>query len=81
MTSKEAERKLVAVIAADVAGYTRMMEADEDATMATWWAYREDVIDPTTAHYRGRIVKHTGDGFLAEFPSVTDAVRCAVAIQ
>ena len=58
-------RRLAAVLAADVAGYTRLMEADEEATLAAWWAARKNVIDPTTAEHRGRIVKLTGDGFLA----------------
>ncbi|MCH8835564.1 MAG: tetratricopeptide repeat protein [Proteobacteria bacterium] len=81
MQAQHLKRKLVAVIAADVAGYTRLMGADEDATMAAWWSHRKELIDPTIAGYEGRIVKHTGDGFLAEFPSVLDAVRCAVAMQ
>ncbi len=81
MQPQHLKRKLVAVIAADVAGYTRLMGADEDATMVAWWSHRKELIDPTIAGYEGRIVKHTGDGFLAEFPSVLDAVRCAVAMQ
>ena len=81
MQPQHLKRKLVAVIAADVAGYTRMMGADEDATMEAWWSHRKELIDPTIAGYEGRIVKHTGDGFLAEFPSVLDAVRCAIAMQ
>jgi adenylate cyclase len=74
-------RKLAAILAADVAGYTRLMEADEEATLAAWWAARKDVIDPSVAEHGGRIVKHTGDGFLAEFATATQAVRCAVAMQ
>ncbi len=81
MQPQHLKRKLVAVIAADVAGYTRLMGADEDATMVAWWSHRKELIDPTIAEYEGRIVKHTGDGFLAEFHSVLDAVRCAVAMQ
>ncbi len=81
MQPQHLKRKLVAVIAADVAGYTRLMGADEDATMAAWWSHRKELIDPTIAEYEGRIVKHTGDGFLAEFHSVLGAVRCAVAMQ
>jgi hypothetical protein len=57
------------------------MEADEDATLSAWWSARKDVIDPTVARYRGRIVKHTGDGFLAEFPTATEAVQCAISMQ
>jgi adenylate cyclase len=75
------ERKLAAVLAADVAGYSRLMGADEDATMAAWWSNREQVIDPTIEAHRGRIVKLTGDGFLAEFASVSDAVVAALAMQ
>ena len=81
MEPEEHRRKLVAVLAADVAAYSRMMGADEDATMAAWWSHRKEVIDPAIAEQRGRIVKHTGDGFLAEFSSVLDAVRCAVQAQ
>jgi adenylate cyclase len=57
------------------------MEANEDETLSAWWSARKDVIDPTVARYRGRIVKHTGDGFLAEFPTATEAVQCAVSMQ
>ncbi len=81
MEPEEHRRKLVAVLAADVAAYSRMMGADEDATMDAWWSHRKEVIDPAISEQRGRIVKHTGDGFLAEFPSVLDAVRCAVQAQ
>ena len=81
MTEEGVTRRLAAILAADVAGYTRLMESDEDATLAAWWAARKDVIDPSIAEYGGRIVKHTGDGFLAEFATATEAVRCAVAMQ
>ena len=81
MAEGNARRRLAAVLAADVAGYTRLMEADEEATLAAWWAARRDVIDPGIDAHGGRIVKHTGDGFLAEFATATDAVRCAVAMQ
>ena len=74
-------RRLAAVLAADVAGYSRLMNEDEDATIAAWHAARERIIDPTLEKFSGRIVKHTGDGFLAEFPSATDAVNCAVRMQ
>ncbi|MDP6388518.1 MAG: adenylate/guanylate cyclase domain-containing protein [Alphaproteobacteria bacterium] len=81
MKGTTVERKLAAVLAADVAGYSRLMGADEDATMAAWWSNREQVIDPTIEAHRGRIVKLTGDGFLAEFASVSDAVVAALAMQ
>ncbi len=81
MKPQRAERKLAAVLAADIAGYTRLMDADEDATMAVWWSHRQELIDAKITEYRGRIVKLTGDGFLAEFPSALDAVSAAVEIQ
>ena len=81
MEATTVERKLAAVLAADVVGYSRLMGADEDATMAAWWSNREQMIDPTIEAHRGRIVKLTGDGFLAEFASVGDAVRAALAMQ
>ena len=72
------ERKLSAILAADVAGYSRLMGADEEGTLSRLTAHRRDVLDPSIARNRGRIVKTTGDGLLAEFASVVDAVRCAV---
>jgi adenylate cyclase len=76
------ERKLAAILAADVAGYSRLMGSDEEGTLARLKAHRKEVIiDPKIAEYRSRIVKTTGDGVLIEFPSVVDAVRCAVAVQ
>ncbi len=81
MTQPESVRRLAAVLAADVAHYSRMMGADEEATMDAWWAHRREVINPTIEGRRGRIVKLTGDGFLAEFPSVREAVLCAVEMQ
>ncbi len=68
-------------MAADVAGYTRLVEQDTDGTVAAWRTARSDIIDPAISDHAGRIVKHTGDGFLAEFPVVQDAVKCAIAIQ
>ena len=68
-------------MAADVAGYSKLMEVDEDATVAAWHNARSNIIDPQIERYRGRIVKHTGDGFLAEFPTVADAVNCAIVMQ
>ncbi|MDP6572993.1 MAG: adenylate/guanylate cyclase domain-containing protein [Rhodospirillales bacterium] len=81
MPEQGVERRLAAILAADVAGYTRLMEADEQATLEAWWSARKEVIDPRIAEHGGRIVKHTGDGFLAEFSTVLDAVACAVTIQ
>ena len=78
---EKATRRLAAILAADVAGYTRLMAADERATMTAWWQARKDIIDPSIVEHGGRIVKHTGDGFLAEFTTATEAVRCAVAMQ
>lgn len=78
---QQAQRRLSAVLAADVAGYTRLMQIDEEGTVNTWWSYRRDIIDPLIAEYSGRIVKLTGDGFLAEFASATNAVLAAYAIQ
>jgi adenylate cyclase len=75
------ERKLAAILAADVAGYSRLMGADEEGTLARLKAHRGELIDPKVAEHRGRVVKSTGDGILAEFPSVVDAVRCAVEMQ
>lgn len=81
MGDQPIQRRLVAILAADVAGYTRLMEQDTDGTVAAWHAARSDIIDPGIAEYGGRIVKHTGDGFLAEFATAQDAVRCAVFLQ
>jgi adenylate cyclase len=75
------ERRLAAILAADVAGYSRLMGADEEGTLERLKAHRRELIDPKVREHRGRIVKTTGDGMLAEFPSVVDAVRCAVEIQ
>src|SRR5262249_29974044 len=74
------ERKLAAIFSTDVAGYSRLMGDDEEATIRTLTAYRE-VISSQVQHYRGRVVDPPGDNLLAEFASVVDAVRCAVAIQ
>lgn len=75
------ERRLAAILAADVAGYSQLMNTDEDATYNAWRSARNEVIDPGIKASQGRIVKHTGDGFLAEFPTVLAAVECAVEIQ
>ena len=78
---KKVERKLAAILAADVVGYSRLMGADEEDTFARLKAHRRELIDPEVASHHGRVVKLTGDGALIEFPSVVEAVRCAVRIQ
>src|SRR3982750_1848972 len=75
------QRRLAAIVSADVAGYSRLMGSDESGTLAALKAHRRELIDPKIAEYGGRIVKTTGDGLLLEFPSVGDAVRCAVDVQ
>ena len=75
------ERRLAAILAADVAGYSRLMGEDEEGTLAALKAIRRELGDPRITEHRGRIVKTTGDGMLVEFPSVVDAVRCAVEVQ
>ena len=74
-------RKLAAILVADVAGFSRLAGADEEHTLARLRALRSEVIDPATSARNGRIVKGTGDGFIAEFRSVVDAVRCAIEMQ
>jgi adenylate cyclase len=76
-----AERRLAAVLSADMVGYSRLMEADEAGTLARLKTHRLELIDPAISKQRGRIIKTTGDGLLVEFPSVADAVQCAVEIQ
>src|SRR5258707_13577044 len=75
------ERKLSAILAADVAGYSRLMHHDEEATHARLTALLADGVEPVIAEHGGRIVKNTGDGFLAEFPSAVEAVRAAMLFQ
>src|SRR3984893_15627341 len=75
------ERRLAAILAADVAGYSRLIEADEEGTLGRLKALRAELIDPKIAAHHGRIVKTTGDGLLVEFASVVDALRCAAEIQ
>jgi len=75
------QRRLVAILAADVAGYTKLVEQDTDGTVAAWKAARDEVIKPLIDYNAGRIIKFTGDGFLAEFPSVQDGVACAISLQ
>jgi adenylate cyclase len=74
-------RRLAAILAADVAGYSRLMGADEEGTLERLKSMRRELLDPKIAEHRGRVVKTTGDGLLVEFASVVDAVRCAVAVQ
>src|ERR1700722_9848024 len=74
-------RKLAAILAADVIGYSRLAGSDEDRTLARLRALRSDLIDPTIAVHNGRVVKRTGDGIIVEFRSVVDAVRCAIEVQ
>src|SRR5712671_5517 len=81
MAAERVERKLTAILAADVAGYSRLMGADEEGTLARLKALRAGLIDPTIAKHNGRIVKTTGDGLLVEFASVVDAMRCATQWQ
>jgi adenylate cyclase len=81
LTGERVERRLAAVLAADVAGYSRLMGADEEGTLARLKAVRKALVDPTIAKHRGRIVKTTGDGMLVEFSSAVDAVRGAVEVQ
>src|SRR4029078_11406688 len=75
------ERRLAAVLAADVAGYSRLMGADEEGTLARLKAIRKSLVDPAIAFHRGRIVKTTGDGMLVEFASAVDAPRCSAEVQ
>src|SRR5436190_10169079 len=78
---ERAERRLAAILAADVAGYSRLIGADEEGTLAQLRTIRAELIDPTIASHRGRLVKTTGDGLLVEFASVVDALRCASEVQ
>jgi len=81
LAKERIERKLAAILAADIAGYSRLMGADEERTLARLKAHRREHIAPKISEHRGRIVKTTGDGILIEFPSVIEAVSCAVAVQ
>jgi len=81
VSSERVERKLAAILAADVAGYSRLMGVDEAGTLAQLKTHRRELIDPKIAEHRGRVVKTTGDGILIEFPSVVEAVGCAVEMQ
>ncbi len=81
MADQENRRRLAAILAADVAGYTRLVEQDTDGTVLAWKAARDDVIKPSVEEKSGNIIKFTGDGFLVEFPSVQDAVACGILLQ
>ena len=81
MGEEQVERRLAAILAADVVGYSRLMEANEERTMGALRQHRREFFDPTTAKHGGRIFKVMGDGFLVEFGSVINAARCAVEIQ
>ena len=75
------QRRLAAILAADVVGYSRLMGTDEVGTLTSLKSHRRELVDPTIAEHHGRIVKTTGDGMLVEFASVVDAVSCAVYVQ
>jgi adenylate cyclase len=81
LSAERVERRLAAILAADVAGYSRLMGQDEAGTLSRLKALRRELIDPQVAEHKGRIVKTTGDGILIEFPSVVEAVACALAVQ
>ena len=78
---EKVERRLAAIMSADVAGYTRLMHGDEEGTLSRFRAHRQELIEPKIAEHKGRIVKLMGDGLLIEFTSVVDAVRCAAEVQ
>jgi adenylate cyclase len=80
-SNERVERRLAAILAADVAGYSRLMGVDEVGTLTALKAHRREIVDPAIAAHKGRIVKTTGDGMLVEFASAVDAVACAVAVQ
>ena len=77
LARERVERRLAAILAADVAGYSRLIGANEEGTLARLKAHRRELIDPKIAEHRGRVVKTTGDGLLAEFACVVDVLRCA----
>src|ERR1035437_5705822 len=81
MPEDRVDRRLAAIFAGDVAGYSRLMGADEEGTLRQLKGHRKELVDPKITEHRGRIVKTTGDGMLVEFVSVVDAVRCAVDVQ
>ena len=81
MNPDRAQRRLAAILAADIAGYSRLIGTDEEGTLHRIRSIRAEVIDPKIAVHRGRVVKTTGDGLLVEFASVVDALRCASEVQ
>ena len=81
MTNDVLSRRLAVIVAADVVGFSRLMEADEAGTLAQLKSIRKELIDPKIAEHRGRLVKTTGDGLLMEFSSVTDGVQATIEIQ
>src|SRR5512147_1142515 len=81
MAEDRVDRRLAAILAADIAAYSRLMGIDEEGTLRQLKGHRKEIVDPKITEHRGRIVKTTGDGMLVEFASVVDAVRCAVDIQ
>src|SRR6202166_4487891 len=81
LSSERVDRRLAAVLTADVAGYSRLMGLNEERTLADLKSFRKTLVDPSIAAHRGRIVKTTGDGMLVEFASAVDAARCAVEVQ
>src|SRR5580765_7209384 len=81
MAKERIQRRLAAILAADVVGYSRLMEADEAGTLATLKARRKEVLEPLVSKHQGRVFKTTGDGVLIEFASAVNAVQCAVDLQ
>ena len=81
MTDVHIEHRLAAIFAADVVGYSRLMNADETGTFVRWQALLREVIEPAITQFGGRTFKNTGDGVLAEFPSAIDTVQCAIEVQ
>src|SRR5262249_158197 len=81
MAEERVQRRLAAILAADVAGFSRSMGVDEEGTLAQLKTHRRDLLDPKINEYQGRIVKTVGDGILVEFAGVVDALRCAIDIQ
>jgi adenylate cyclase len=81
MIEERVDRRLAAIMAADIAAYSRLMGTDEEGTLRQLKGHRKELVNPKITEHRGRIVKTTGDGMLVEFVSVVDAVRCAVDIQ
>ena len=81
MSKEQVERRLAAILAADVAGYSRLMGADEEGTLASLRGHRRDFLDLKIAEHRGRIVKSAGDGVSTQFASAVDATRCALDVQ